>query len=86
MPRFAFGNEDEFYTRAQIEVEIHQLELSLRKIDEKRLLLVVGLAGNDSLQRLIMCRRRACLTVDRTKSRNRAFRLIGGLRQQRATN
>jgi len=87
MAQFAFGNEEDFHTRAQIEGEIHQRDLSLRKIDEKRLLLAVGLAENDSLQRLITRRRReSCFTVDRTKSRDRAFRLIGGLRQRRATN
>jgi hypothetical protein len=87
MAQFAFGNGEDFYTRAQIEGEIRQHDLSLRKIDEKRLLLAVGLAENDSLQRLITRRRReACFTVDRTKSRDRAFRLIGSLRQRRATN
>jgi hypothetical protein len=87
MAQFAFGNEEDFHTRAQIEGEIQQRDLSLRKIDEKRLLLAVGLAENDSLQRLITRRRReSCFTVDRTKSRDRAFRLIGGLRQRRATN
>jgi hypothetical protein len=87
MAQFAFGNEEDVYTRTQIEGEIHQHDLSLRKIDEKRLLLAVGLAENDSLQRLIVRRRReAWFTIDRTKSRDRAFRLIGGLRQRRATN
>ena len=87
MAQFAFGNEEDSYARAQIEGEIHQHDLSLRKIDEERLLLAVGLAENDSLQRLIMRRRHgSCFTVDRTKSRDRAFRLIGGLRQRRAGN
>ena len=87
MAQFAFGNEEDLCTRAQIEGEIHQHDLSLRKIDEERLLLAVGLAENDSLQRLTMRRRReSCFTVDRTKSRNRAFRLTGGLRERRATN
>ena len=87
MAQFAFGNEEDLCTRAQIEGEIHQHDLSLRKIDEARLQLAVGLAENDSLQRLTMRRRReSCFTVDRTKSRNRAFRLTGGLRERRATN
>jgi hypothetical protein len=85
--QFSFGNEEDFFTRAQIEGEIHQHDLSLRKIDETRLQLALGLAENDSLQRLIVRRRReSCFTVDRTKSRNRAFRFIGSLRQRRATN
>ena len=85
MAQFAFGNEEDFYARAQIEGQIHQHDLSLRKIDEERLLLAVGLAENDSLQRLIMRRRHESrFTVDRTKSRDRAFRLIGSLRQRRA--
>ena len=87
MAHLACGNAEDFCTRAQIEGEIHQHNLSLRKIDEERLLLAVGLAGNDSLQRLIMRRRReSCFTLNRTKSRNRAFRLIEALRHRRATN
>jgi hypothetical protein len=85
--QFSFGNEEEFFTLAQIEGEIHQHDLSLRKIDEARLQLAVGLAENDSLQRLIVRRRReSCFAVDRTKSRHRALRFIVSLRQRRAAN
>jgi hypothetical protein len=81
--QFAFGNEngEHIYTRAQLEGEIYQHDLSLRKIDEERLQLAEGLAKNDFLRRLIMRRRREpWLTVDRTKSRNRASRSMGALR------
>jgi hypothetical protein len=81
--QFAFGNEngEHIYTRAQLEGEIYQHDLSLRKIDEERLQLAEGLAKNDFLRRLIMRRRRErWLTVDRTKSRNRASRSTGTLR------
>jgi hypothetical protein len=82
-PQFAFGNEngEDIYTRAQIEGEIYRHDLSLRKIDKERLQLAEGLAKNDFLRRLIMRRRREpWLTVDRTKSRNRASRSMGALR------
>jgi hypothetical protein len=81
--QFAFGNEngEDIYTRAQIEGEIYRHDLSLRKIDEERLRLAEGLAKNDFLRRLIMRRRREpWLSVDRTKSRNRASRSMGTLR------
>jgi len=86
--QLAFSDEELFYTRAQIADEIHQHDLSLREIDEKRLQLAAGLAENDSLQQLIMRRHReSCLRVVRTtKSRSRASRLIRGLRQRSVTN
>jgi hypothetical protein len=92
--QFAFGNEngEGIYTRAQveraqIEAEICQHDLSLRKIDEEHLQLAEGLAKNDFLRRLIVRRRREpWLTIDRTKSRNRVSRSMGILRQRRATN
>jgi hypothetical protein len=87
MEHLACGNAKEFYIRAQIEGEIHQHNLSLREIDEKRLLLAAGLVKNDLLQRLVMRRRRkSCFAVNRTKSRNRAFGLTGGSRHRKATN
>jgi hypothetical protein len=70
--QFAFGNDNErgFYTRAQIEAEIHQRDLSLRKINEERLQLAEGLTKNEFLQRLITRRcRESCLRVDRIRSR-----------------
>jgi hypothetical protein len=70
--QFAFGAENGrgFYTRAQIEAEIQQRDLSLRRINEERLQLAEGLTKNEFLQRLIMRRcRESCLRVDRTRSR-----------------
>jgi len=64
-----------------LKVKFTDIDLSLRKIDEERLQLAEGLAKNDFLRRLIMRRRREpWLTVDRTKSRNRASRFMGTLR------
>ena len=85
--RLASGNEEEFYNRARIEVEIHRHDLSLRKINAERMQLAEGLAENDFLHRLIMRRRRElCSTVDRAKARNRTFGTMGGLRQRTAIN
>jgi hypothetical protein len=85
--QFTFINEDDFCTRARIEGEIHAHDVSLRKINDRRLQLAVRCAENNTLRRMIERRHRElCLRVDRVSSTKRASRGVAGLRQRRATH
>jgi len=83
----AFTNENDFCTRARIEGEIREHDVSLRKISDRQLQLAVRRVENDNLRRMIERRHRElCLRADRLSSTKRASRFVVGLRQRSATH